>query len=306
MAASFTVESWDPDFGTAVPATELAPTEAEVDPFVELPAADWAPIDPSATEIGSVTFIDGVRRIDARVWISEGPRVGPGICASCAAGSVDEGRIREVTVHRELFTSSDVRSIETSLGSYHLSRVERRDQESLYAAVQQRLREIERDVAVRVTGKGKLLVVDGPLSASHPKGATVGYVKTHQVSYLPDELSTSLYHLKPGQRTPLFLTTTSWRRHSCYLRLPGARIQPWSGIVRLEVDGDGALAEAVRIVNRACAALPRFASLPHKDPRAPQNLFPIGGLERELRRRLGDARLLYRALREAAAASEGS
>ena len=33
---------------------------------------------------------------------------------------------------------------------------------------------------------------------------------------------------------------------------------------------------------------------------APQNLVPIGGLERQLRHRLGDMRLLYRALRQAA------
>ena len=46
--------------------------------------------------------------------------------------------------------------------------------------------------------------------------------------------------------------------------------------------------------------LPAFASEAHKDARAPQNLYPIGGLERELRHRLGDAELLYRALRAAA------
>ena len=34
------------------------------------------------------------------------------------------------------------------------------------------------------------------------------------------------------------------------------------------------------------AALPAFASAPHKDTRSPQNLYPIAGLERELRRRL--------------------
>jgi hypothetical protein len=39
--------------------------------------------------------------------------------------------------------------------------------------------------------------------------------------------------------------------------------------------------------------------VPHKDPRAPQNLVPIGGLERELRHRLGDQQILYRALRAA-------
>jgi hypothetical protein len=43
-----------------------------------------------------------------------------------------------------------------------------------------------------------------------------------------------------------------------------------------------------------------LASVPHTDPRAPQNLVPIGGLERELRHRLGDQHILYRALRAAA------
>ena len=46
--------------------------------------------------------------------------------------------------------------------------------------------------------------------------------------------------------------------------------------------------------------LPPLASSPHKDPRAPQNLVPIGGLERELRRRLGDQQLLFRSLAAAA------
>ncbi|MEZ5258575.1 MAG: hypothetical protein R2705_17280 [Ilumatobacteraceae bacterium] len=41
------------------------------------------------------------------------------------------------------------------------------------------------------------------------------------------------------------------------------------------------------------ALLPRFASVPHKDRRAPQNLAPIAGLERQLRRRLGDPALLF-------------
>ena len=52
------------------------------------------------------------------------------------------------------------------------------------------------------------------------------------------------------------------------------------------------------------ATLPRYASESHKDPRAPQNLYPVGGLERELRRRLGDPDVLYRAL--LIAASRGS
>jgi hypothetical protein len=56
----------------------------------------------------------------------------------------------------------------------------------------------------------------------------------------------------------------------------------------------------VGLADLTATVLPRFASKPHKDPRAPQNLVPIGGLERQLRRRLGDARLIQRALVEAA------
>ena len=47
------------------------------------------------------------------------------------------------------------------------------------------------------------------------------------------------------------------------------------------------------------ALLPVTGSEPHVDPRAPQNLVPIGALERELRHRMGDPGLVYRALRHA-------
>ena len=59
------------------------------------------------------------------------------------------------------------------------------------------------------------------------------------------------------------------------------------------------MAEAQLLADRTAAMLPRFASEPHIDPRAPQNLVPIGALERELRRRLGDKNFVFRALREA-------
>ena len=58
--------------------------------------------------------------------------------------------------------------------------------------------------------------------------------------------------------------------------------------------------EVVALANLSQVTLCRFASAEYKDARAPQNLYPIAGLERELRRRLGDPRLLYRALRVAA------
>ena len=84
-----------------------------------------------------------------------------------------------------------------------------------------------------------------------------------------------------------------------FATIPGA--VPWSGTVRLECSADLPSAEVIRLADLTTRLLPPLASSPHKDPRAPQNLVPIGGLERELRHRLGDQQLLYRSLRAAAA-----
>jgi hypothetical protein len=103
--------------------------------------------------------------------------------------------------------------------------------------------------------------------------------------------------LAPGQRSPVFAMGTSWERRSWYLRLPGGSRAPWSATVRLECSPDLPPAEVTALADLTCRVLPPLASSPYKDPRAPQNLVPIGGLERQLRHRLGDAALLYRSLR---------
>jgi hypothetical protein len=128
----------------------------------------------------------------------------------------------------------------------------------------------------------------------------LGYIKSHRSTYLPPELNTLVAALLPGQRTPVFLMGTSWDRHSWYLRLPGPPGSPWAGVVRIECPADLPVSEVVRLAAVSQKCLGRFASAAYKDARAPQNLYPIAGLERELRRRLGDPRLLYRALRMAA------
>ena len=69
--------------------------------------------------------------------------------------------------------------------------------------------------------------------------------------------------------------------------------------MRCEAPGGGSLDEQVALADRVTATLPRYASEPHKESRAPQNLYPIKGLELAMRRRLGDQRILHRALREA-------
>lgn len=74
-----------------------------------------------------------------------------------------------------------------------------------------------------------------------------------------------------------------------------------AGIVRCECSAELAIDAVVRLASWSSLVLPRFASEGPRTHARRRTLCPIGGLERELRRRLGDARLLYRELRIAAA-----
>jgi hypothetical protein len=301
----FAVEAWAPEYGAPTDG-ELADSPATVDAAVERPPAGWAPIAGRAEPAGPITilFTDGVRRIDARVWIEPSPGAARlGICASYSAGAVCcDGRARIVAaeVQRGLFTAAPgAEEIASKHAAYPVRAAAGDTVEQLWLALQQRMGELE--VALASAHEADLVVVDGPLSGRQNVPGAVGFVKSHHVSYLEPSLEEVVARLEPGERTPLFLTTSSWSRYSWYLRLPGASGHPWAGIVRCEAAADADVA-AVRILADAVAAhVPRFASAGHKDPRAPQNLYPIAGLERELRRRLGDPLLLYRGLRAAAA-----
>jgi hypothetical protein len=87
------VEAWDPEYGSPFVPGDMTPSLAEVDPSVEVPAGSWKPIppDPAAGAAERLAFIDGVRRIDALVWIDDGDTLRRGLCASYAAGVVRSG-----------------------------------------------------------------------------------------------------------------------------------------------------------------------------------------------------------------------
>jgi hypothetical protein len=91
-------------------------------------------------------------------------------------------------------------------------------------------------------------------------------------------------------------------RYSCYPRsAPGAdRTSPWHAVARLEFPQSAGLEAARATASRVTCMLPRYAGIPHTDPRAPQNLQPIAALERQLRHRLGHPGLSTRAVRGAA------
>lgn len=297
----FSVETWDADYGAPADA-DMDDASQNVDAGIEFKAEQWEPIRPNSDPGSDILFVDGVRRVDASLWIEQPPDFpGFALAATYAAGAVRcNGRaILEVAeVGRGLFTSSSADDIDTAVGTYKVKATKGTTSEELWLGIQQRMGDLEGKVA-REAGQAELIVVDGPLSHRRDLPHAVGYVKTQKVQYLPMELRSILTGLPAGHRTPLFLTTTSWSRYSWYIRLAN-HSGPAGGLVRCEIEADMTVAEAARIADRVTASLPRYASERHKDPRAPQNLYPIGGLERDLKHRLGDRELAIRALRRAA------
>jgi hypothetical protein len=327
----FAVDPWDPSYG-AGGGGERRESAAPVALDVELPATEWRPIvaDPAVAPPASVLFVDGVRRVDAQVWVEEpGRGASPALCASYAAGVVcccqhEGAHLIAADVRRGLFTTATATSdIVTAAGRYRAIPIHAGtdDGQLLGVAVQTELARAERDVAAAARGAHRqmtggadgngvidefvddLLVVDGPLDRRQHLPRAIGFVKTHRSEYLPARLGNVVAALRSGERTPVFRLGSSWERHTWYLRLPCRPGTPWAGIVRVECSAELPSDEAIALATRSQVTLVRFASTEYKDPRAPQNLYPIAGLERELRRRLGEPTMLYRALRRAAAAA---
>jgi hypothetical protein len=320
---SFSVDGWDPSYGTSLELEEdLGESSAEVDVGIELPAKRWQPIPFAGVQEPPcpTLFIDGVRRIEARVWIDDASTGTPAneasaaICASYAAGVVcccDSGaHFLSADTRRGLFTvAPHAEDIVTSAVIYTATPANPNPamplSVTLSSALQGRLADVELAVALGAReessghsgGGDDLLVIDGPLKGRNHLPRALGYIKSHRAAYLPPEQHAMIGTLQAGERTPVFRMGTSWDRYSWYLRLPCLPSAPWAGIVRVECSPDLHPDEAIALAGLSQGTLVRFASTEYKDARAPQNLYPIAGLERELRRRLGDSRLLYRALR---------
>ncbi len=324
----FSVDAWDPAYGSSLELEEeLGATSARIVVDVELPADRWRSLDadPTVREPEALLFVDGVRRIDARVWIDDVPDAdgaGTGeasmaVCASYAAGVVccckTNAHVATIDTARGLFTAAPhAVDVVTRAGTYAACQTAAGPEISLpvalSAALQRRLGELEVTIAGAAraaladhsVGADDLLVIDGPLRGRTHLPRAIGFIKSHRTAYLPPALHAMVGRLAGAQRTPVFLMGTSWDRHAWYLRLPCRPGAPWAGVVRVECSADLPTTEVIRLANQSAATLCRYASSEYKDSRAPQNLYPIAGLERQLRRRLGNSQLLYRALQLAA------
>ena len=317
----FSVDPWDPSYGVSLDAAD-GQSQQKVDADVELPPDRWRPLGPrpGIAPPAAVLFVDGVRRVDAQVWVDpvddDGADAVPAMCASYAAGVVcccpqDGAHLAAAEVRRGLVTTAThALDVVTGAGRYAATVITAKPNQPPAQALSQRVQGLLNEVEVEAAAKARellgvdddLIVVDGPLRGRDRLARALGYVKTHHTAYLEPKQNKVVAELGAGQRTPVFrLTSTGgFSRYTWYLRLPCSPGAPWAGVVRLECNAALDVPAAAALADRSQVTLARYASAGYKDSRAPQNLYPIAGLERALRRRLGDPGVLYRALRAAA------
>src|SRR3954447_3980530 len=233
------VDAWDPSYGTAFGADgPQAESSAKIEAGVELPPAAWHAIEapPTVAPPDVVLLVDGVQRIDTRIWVTDDDgETHLGLAASYAAGVVRCDLRRGVAelagaqVERGFFTPvPSAPALAARAVRYPPVPVARGEPKDLQLGVQRQLRALEVDVSSAERDGDDLLVVDGPLQGrAHPPRA-LRYVKTHHKTYLAAELSTVVTGLRPGQRSPVFMLGTNWHRYSWYLRLPGPPGSPWA------------------------------------------------------------------------------
>lgn len=317
MARMF-VEGWAPEYGAPFdPDEQLAPAEGTIDATVEM--RDWEPLEGADDGADRIAFVDGVRRVDARLLMDD-PAGGPipGICGTFAVGATLWHRtqrrsdITSVRVERWAVLAGDrveeLPAVDLD-PPYRSTTTPSDDPSHLMKELHTRMRRAEGELATQLAD-GAFVVADGPLNKPLAPLPVVGYIKSHRVTYLPLEQNAVVAELARGQRTPLFTISADRPdvcRYSWYVRLAMLRGgHSWTGIVRCEASGRLPTDEVRVIADRTAALLPIVGSEPHIDPRAPQNLVPIGALERELRHRMGEQGLVYRALRQAVSEREAS
>jgi uncharacterized protein len=305
------LDPWQVDYGTELPLeiAEQPVSDETVALDIEVAPEEWDPMQPSALVVPSqLIFVDGVRRIEARLIIRRKQRLFHGAFGSHAVGaarvadrtaSCNEPRVRRVVVIGSGEALDDPVIVSHGLVYEPVSTFDS-DPDAPLRTIQEGMRLAEERLGRELADADDTLVVaDGPLTFEEAtRGAVLGYIKRIFKLYLPTEHLDLLARLRAGERTPLFALRSSRRfvRFSWFLRLAPPQLgdSELAGIVRLEVSEVVGLDVAKRLADASAAVLPRFVPGRWRDPRSPQNLLPIGALEASLRRHMGDSVLIRR------------
>ncbi len=267
----------------------------------------WRPIAQRTAAAPQIAFVDGVERRDARVSAEGEGQSLLGLLVSYAAGAICPGRqpaLRHVSVQRRVVLTRGARpqAIRMEADNTSIEYLPAHDAEEDAESLDRTLKELRADreaevVRCLIVDGVEMIVVDGRLPPiRHP--SAVGFIKTpHRLPLSKQEQLDVLAQLKPGERSPVFVRERSARAYySWFLCLqPLGRLHlAFSNLALLELDDGTPRQQAIETADVTAAILPPYASSSYRDPRAPQNLLPVGQLERELRHRLGDPELLKR------------
>jgi hypothetical protein len=309
-----TLDPWSADYG---PGLEFDEEESDDEPAFEVDAlvetGDWrAGIRPRTLEFPeTVVFVDGVQRIEAWARVDDGGPIADAALASVASGAVisrpGQASLSCEFVARVLAlagpTAAEALVVPHSRGNlvYEVVRSTQTGRRAAMQAIAIHRRELEAACVQKLLPLHPLVIADGRLDrpGSAPN-QLVGVAKTLHQLYLAGEQRALISRLEAGTRTPLFLIKDTWgSRLSFFLRLPHTRRihHSYAGIVRLEIPVDGPRPVS-DIADMLSHNLPRFASRPEHDPRAPQNLLPVGALEKQLRHEMGDGRYIRRLIED--------
>jgi hypothetical protein len=303
------LDAWMPDYEGAVQidSVEQDGVSADVDPTVE--TAHWTAIRPTtpSSQVKSY-FIDGVRRTEARVLAWDKGKMVHGLFGAVGAGAVrTDGRhatfdrciIRRVLFLSSGYTHSEILPVgETSVSFEGIASVATSPAE-IALDLQELMRHGEAGLAQDILDGDAIIFIDGPLAYISSSRPMVGVVKRIFLPYLEPARFALVGNLALAERTPLFAIRDGKNdRYSWYLRIAQGRAfdHALTGIIRLEVRAAVGVDVARKLAGVSAPLLTQFASSPMRDPRAPQNLVPIGALEQELRRRMGDPLLIRRAI----------
>jgi hypothetical protein len=316
------LDPWAPEYQGALQLGALGDgdDEAAADAAVDLDAEGipWQAVRPGpAPSPQRLAFVDGVRRIEHRLLVEQAGRSFFGLLGSfgvgatraelqrgaarvehprirrvfCVGGGLDLGAFEAPFAPRQqpfTFTPEAVADTTPMAPVQGLQNAMRREEAALAAQLGEE------------AAAADVVFLDGPLTfLDEAKGPIVGVIKRLIRTYLPPEAAALLPRLAVGERTPLFLVTDARHaRYSWYARIATGRAieSSLTGILRLETAAEGGLARARAVADASARELMQFASDAAHDPRAPQNLYPIGALEAQLRHLLGDPQLVRRAV----------